>query len=63
MTFKEFIDTWAELKELGYPVGDGTKIRFEHDPVSMKKVFRFSFDDNGFKITVIKEFDYDDNKR
>lgn len=61
MTYREFIDIWEELRDLGYPVGDGTKIELDRDVFTRKRTLKFIFEDSGFKITVVKEINHDND--
>lgn len=61
MTYREFIDIWEELRNLGYPVGDGTKIELSRDLCTCKQTVIFIFEDSGFKITVMKEINHDND--
>lgn len=55
MKIGEILDAITELKENGYPIDDSTDVAFDLDLRKKTELMKFTFEDKGLLITVVKE--------
>lgn len=57
ITYEEFITAYKELKEMGYPIGDGTRIDIQENLINHKPILIFEYEDKGCFVTIRKEIE------